>query len=517
MKKKKVYLIVAISLLAFYCLSIYTSFCNERSAIGKQFMNFYERIIQSADGENCNVDEYLEYYSTLSDNYPTLLSVYDFEGNLVRQSGSFIRFISEGADKELYIYLDEYLDSSTKQKLTDLQKQKDYYTIENLEYVIKSDEIIPISMVMVNSNNPLDKITVPITDKEKIAPNSEQQVSSEIINYSFIDIDENSIDHKTYDKMRKEHDEYTLYIKENLEEIAYGGSECYGIGECCFKGVIVIPGEMYFINLTSEIRPVLYTLKSAQFWHSVETQTIYIAVLAIALFIAVNKLYKKSARMEESKQSFTSAAAHELKTPLAVIQNQCECVIENISPQKNGEYISSIYAESLRMNKLVATLLQYNRIASADRVDKEKCSLSDIISNEVEKYKSFAKAKNIEIHSEICDNATVVCNSELISLVVDNFLSNAVKHSYDNCPVTVRLIKVKNKYKVSIYNKGKGINPEYRKNLWDVFYREDKARNSSDNSTGMGLAICKQILELHKYKYGFEHIDGGVEFYFITD
>jgi signal transduction histidine kinase len=52
--------------------------------------------------------------------------------------------------------------------------------------------------------------------------------------------------------------------------------------------------------------------------------------------------------------------------------------------------------------------------------------------------------------------------------------------------------------------------------LWDVFYRDDKVRNSKDNSTGMGLAICKQILTLHKYKFGIENKPNGVAFYFIA-
>ena len=94
--------------------------------------------------------------------------------------------------------------------------------------------------------------------------------------------------------------------------------------------------------------------------------------------ITLCKILKKAKKLDEAKIAFTSAAAHELKTPLAIIENQCECIMENIAPEKNSEYVKSIYNESLRMNKLVATLLQYNRLASTESIAKERCDLIDI-------------------------------------------------------------------------------------------------------------------------------------------
>ena len=67
-----------------------------------------------------------------------------------------------------------------------------------------------------------------------------------------------------------------------------------------------------------------------------------------------------------------------------------------------------------------------------------------------------------------------------------------------------------------MFNKGSAIKREDAKHIWEEFYREDKARNSKDNSTGMGLAISKRILELHKFKYGFKNTNGGVEFSFTA-
>ena len=71
-------------------------------------------------------------------------------------------------------------------------------------------------------------------------------------------------------------------------------------------------------------------------------------------------------------------------------------------------------------------------------------------------------------------------------------------------------------YKKKIYNKGENISKEEGKELWELLYKGDMSRSRDENSSGMGLAICRQILELHNFKYGFENKEDGVEFYFIA-
>ncbi|MDE5604609.1 MAG: HAMP domain-containing histidine kinase, partial [Eubacterium sp.] len=234
------------------------------------------------------------------------------------------------------------------------------------------------------------------------------------------------------------------------------------------------------------------------------------------LFIIFRKTISNTEKNEHIKTAFTSAAAHELKTPLSVIENQCECIMENVAPEKNAEYINSIYTEALRMNKLVASLLQYNRLASADKIKMEKCRLDEIVQAEIEKYQTYFSTKNIRLETEIYENAKVKCNAELISLVIDNYLSNAVKHTNHDNTIKISLIKNNNSYRFSVYNEGKNIPYEYKDMLFNVLYKTDKSRNRDDNSTGMGLAICKEILDQHKYKYGFYNKRDGVEFYFLT-
>jgi len=190
--------------------------------------------------------------------------------------------------------------------------------------------------------------------------------------------------------------------------------------------------------------------------------------------------------------------------------------MENVMPEKNSEYVASIYEETRRMNKLVAILLQYNRLNSVKSISKENVDISEIINAELQKYDTLIKDKNISVEVDAKQGTNIKCNSELIGLVIDNFLSNAVKHSPENGLIKLSAKPEKKKIAVTVFNKGSEIKTEDAKHIWEEFYREDKARNSKDNSTGMGLAICKRILELHKFKYGFKNVDGGVEFSFIA-
>ncbi len=109
------------------------------------------------------------------------------------------------------------------------------------------------------------------------------------------------------------------------------------------------------------------------------------------------------------------------------------------------------------------------------------------------------------------DDVTIKCSNELIQLVVDNYISNAVKHAPLNTEIEIRLKKEGNTCRFSVLNV---VDQPLTDEVWDSFYMGDKSREGK--SAGMGLAITKQILELHHYKYGFENKANAVEFYFIS-
>ena len=216
--------------------------------------------------------------------------------------------------------------------------------------------------------------------------------------------------------------------------------------------------------------------------------------------------------MEKSKRSFISAAAHELKTPLAVIQNQCECILEGAVNDKKDEYIKSVYDEALRMNDIVTSLLTFNRLSSTDKIERESCNLTALVKEEVNKYLPFARSEGAEITLEAEKDITVNCNPKLMALAVDNYLSNAVKYTTGEKKITVTLKKEKNCFMLEVFNTCEPLSTETAENIWELLERRDVSRTRDGSSTGMGLPICKRIFECHSYSFYCKNTNNGVVF-----
>ena len=454
--------------------------------------------------------------------YPSMAAVFDEKGEIVSQMGTYISCPENmDADKpepkySVKIFLDEYLTPEIKAQIFEYCEylpHVEHIRVSEINYIIRDDKIIPISFILFNTiSNRNEHLDVVLSDEEYSDMKTLKYAEDEYpegLYFSLFDINDNSYNHETYEYLR----EY-LKNQKNLAKKTYEDGVCYKNTEkdnSLYLNKITLQDGDYVLAVASVFDPFFQVLHTVDFIHVITYQTVLFAVFYILSIILLSVYFRKSKKLEESKIAFISAAAHELKTPLAVIENQCECVIENIAPNKNEEYVQSIYDESLRMNKLVATLLQYNRLVSADNIEKEKCDLAEIVNAEIEKYKPLIESKNIQLETNLTDRITINCNKDLISLVVDNYLSNAIKHTAVGGNMKVSL----SADSFAVFNEGMNIKFESERNLWDLFYREDSARNSEDHSTGMGLAICKQILEHHKFKYGFLNKPNGVEFYFI--
>ena len=174
--------------------------------------------------------------------------------------------------------------------------------------------------------------------------------------------------------------------------------------------------------------------------------------------------------------------------------------MENISPQKNEEYLNSIYEETCRMNTIVSALLSYNRLSQLTEIKKEKCNLSQILREETDKYNSFAESVSAELTENIADNIYAWCNEELIRMAIDNYLSNALKYAVGDKKVNVSLSGNKTTFTLEVMNPAEKGSAKNAADIWSEFGKADKSRQRKGASVGMGLPICKKIFDLH----GFE-------------
>ena len=435
--------------------------------------------------------------------------VFNKNGNLIAKSGNYIKLDNDG---EVSFYsLDKYMTTDIKKQFNKIVK-KDPTLLHSahfkLEYNIEDGEMVPVKITL--DNNSETRVTIEFSHKDAkfVFPLTDDHTIATIY---LSDCDEKHYNHRVFEKMQDKIniDELSEVAIEQLN-YKYSGSGSISNSEYAnYYGDIIINGETYYYFEFTARNKFLENITSENFRNSAIEGSFFFVLLGAVILIAVSKLYDKNELIKKSRMAFISAAAHELKTPIAIISNQCELVLENIAPEKNIEYISSVYDEALRMNSLVSTLLQYNKLNSIESISKEYTDIDEIVKTELTKYEPMFIEKNLHIVTD-CEKQTIRCNKELIALAVDNFISNAIKHTPSTGTIEV---KVKNS-KVCVYNQGPHIDQKDAAHIWEDFYKEDKSRQRSDNSTGMGLAICKRIFELHGFRYGFKNRENGVEFEF---
>ena len=471
----------------------------------------YAKENKTAEKVEENLDELFSNISHATNiHFPMMYALIDPDtGEIVRQSSSYISFQKSIDDERKYLNIDPYLTPELKKQIVDYRDsvKAGIFYIYRMSFNTSSGKYIPVEMD-IGFYDLYEKETIRFTD---LTPDLEinEETEFKLFNYVFYDIDEDEFNHKYYDKMR-------AFVAETAEEVkdgAYhnGGGGYAGSDMAYYRGIDEI-GEKKYVSCVVSMHSEYYdTLHYTSFTESLLLITILFAFVYIFVVVAASKLYDKNQKLNQSLRAFTSAAAHELKTPLAVIQNQCECVIENVAPEKNEDYIKSVYDEAVRMNGIVTSFLQYNRLVNADKLQKEKCSLREIVLTEVEKYQSFAEMQGVELASEVCDSDVVInCNRDLISMAVDNYLSNAIKYATGEKKVTVKL----EKNRFSVYNTSEGISKETADSMWDILSRDNKARTKDGSSTGMGLPICAEIFKAHGYEYGQRNFGREVMFYF---
>lgn len=404
-----------------------------------------------------------------------------------------------------YASIEEYMTSEVKSEIMKFKIQSGHGNILIHEINLHSDGVkkIPVSIVLGDQKG--GYMTVKLNDLEINETVNREKNRYLILNWNFYDLDENSIDHKYYQKAMTK-------LENAISEYEYnendGGHGFFSSGE--FNHCSIIDGYAFFIYV--EYSPFHKTITSEFFWALTFYTAIIFAFATLIVYIVAVKLFNKSQRIRSNQRAFISAAAHELKTPLAVIQNQCECIMENIAPEKNGEYVKSVYDEALRMNSIVRTLLLFNRVTNAESILKDRCDLSAIVNAEIEKYNSYAETKGAKISCDIKEGVFVSANHELISLAIDNYLSNAVKYATGEKNISVRLDATAKDFVFEVYNDGEPIPLSY--DVWGILTKGDSARTSSGDSSGMGLPICKRIFELHGFGCSYGNRQSGVIFVF---
>ena len=222
----------------------------------------------------------------------------------------------------------------------------------------------------------------------------------------------------------------------------------------------------------------------------------------------------------EQQRRFTSDASHELRTPLAVIKAKTSlCLSRPRSAETYRDIVETVDRKADEMTVLVQNLL---KLAQADHgaVGGDRCRVlvTDIISMALdqagERATTQSKGRGMALRPAILldvpdPDLDIVCAPADMTRVVGNLVTNACRHTPAEGAVTLTALRTSNGVEITVRDTGEGIAPEHLSHLGQRFYRVDSARNRNTGSTGLGLAICRSILEAHNGQMTIESVVGA--------
>ena len=212
----------------------------------------------------------------------------------------------------------------------------------------------------------------------------------------------------------------------------------------------------------------------------------------------------------EKQKTFVADASHELKTPLAIIVASLDEIKRN--PKKSKQMHENIINETKKMNKLISLLLSDASYDSLKGNLFENKNLSKILELSILPFDAVAYEKNVKIDYDIKENICMKLDENAIKELISILIDNAIKHSYENETIYIKLYLENNNIVFTVQNTGDEISKEDSKKIFERFYKIDKSRNRNDNSFGLGLAIAKTITEKHNGNIGVESKDNKVIF-----
>ncbi len=211
---------------------------------------------------------------------------------------------------------------------------------------------------------------------------------------------------------------------------------------------------------------------------------------------SINKMAEELSSVESLRSDFIANVSHEMKTPLAVIQNYGMLLQSpDLSEEKRIEYAKAVTDASRRLSDMMTNILKLNRLENQQIYPKvEKYDLGEQLCESLLQYESVWEKRNIQIETEIEDNVIVRADSELLSLVWNNLFSNAFKFTDDGGTVSVSLKRNDGYAIVQVGDTGCGMSPEVGAHIFEKFYQGDRSRATQGN--GLGLALVKRVVDI---------------------
>ena len=215
------------------------------------------------------------------------------------------------------------------------------------------------------------------------------------------------------------------------------------------------------------------------------------------LGISYNKMLERLSEAFEIQRQFTANAAHELRTPLALMQVQLDLYNSASHPGNDADTLQTIKMvteQNDKLNRMVKTLLDMSELQTVGRDDK--IILDAIVEEVLADLEPLAVEKNIKLIGK-CEDATMIGSDILIYRLVYNLVENAIKYNHPLGQVTVTAYQRNKHVYLSVEDTGSGIPKKLRERVFEPFFRVDKSRSRELGGVGLGLALVREIVRVH--------------------
>lgn len=231
-----------------------------------------------------------------------------------------------------------------------------------------------------------------------------------------------------------------------------------------------------------------------------------------AFFFSLKKEIGHTDKLEAQRSVFFASAAHELKTPLSIVDGQLSGMIDGVSGYEDHDtYLRKSLENVRRMEQTVKNIITVSRLQASSDALEEQVNVADVITELMNIYGSLFDQKNVVVDVNVESDLVLFVNHELMKDCIGALLSNACNYSPAGADVSVCGVKRGTMIEITVENNGVTIDEEHLQHLYEAFYRTDKSRNSNTGGSGLGLYLVKLVTENYGGSCKIENIGNGVK------
>ena len=326
----------------------------------------------------------------------------------------------------------------------------------------------------------------------------------------YIDSLQNTVDAKSEDNNEKNPDEIYISIPDeewnnfakNFSIQVYNNKADYKKSSLLFSTLLsLLGGVITFFISGHALKPLCDFSKKIE---EVQAQNLSDSRIEENKFselnqlsVSYNKMLERLSEAFKLQRQFTANAAHELRTPLAVMQLQIDLYNSSKHPNNDTsaqQTISMITEQTERLSKMVRTLLDMSELQTIAR--DEEIAISALVEEVLADLEPLAQEKGIN-RIEKCDNVLLMGSDILIYRLVYNLVENAIKYNFSGGTVTVNATQQNSQLHLTVEDTGNGIPEELKERIFEPFFRLDKSRSRELGGVGLGLALVREIVRVH--------------------